>query len=198
MRLATCILMALFLVAVPISVTAGELDDVLHNGEIFGDMRAAVEGSFSGQHPPILIEAVAYEGGVGLFQLKSLETNEISYALVAEGPDGPKPSRSLQSLAAPAAFNVVGGSNRCVINLYDNTFYGSVVMTTDLDWNNMAVVSGVNDKPSSLKTGCNPVRFFKDKNFSSVSLYVAANTNIPNLSTHNFNNLISSFYHDLP
>ena len=170
--------------------TADDLKAAIQNAPIRQNLEQAMR---AGQDTPepVLFRYMASEKGYRLYRLEGLDSGRKEYVLVpANAP--------VRNATGQAAYNVVGGSTRCVVVMYDATSYGSLIVTTDLDWNNFGYISGVNDKTSSIKTDCVGVWAYEDKNYdvSGLFLYVPAFSSLPSLGS--MDNKISSIQHDLP
>lgn len=142
---------------------------------------------------PVLFRYMTSEKGYRLYQMEGLSTGKREYVLVpANAP--------VRRAAAEAAYNVAGGSTRCVVELFDSTGYGNLIVTTDLDWNNFSYISNVNDRTESVQTDCAGVWLYEDRNYDvfGLFLYVPANTSLTNLTASSMANKISSIQHDLP
>jgi len=142
---------------------------------------------------PVLFRYMTSEKGYRLYRLEGLDSGRKEYVLVpADAP--------VRNATDRAAYNVAGGSTRCVVELFDSTGYGNLIVTTDLDWNNFSYISNVNDKTSSIQTDCAGVWVYEDKNYDvfGLFLYVPANTSLTNLTASSMDNKISSIQHDLP
>ncbi|MEM1203107.1 MAG: hypothetical protein AAGN66_07745 [Acidobacteriota bacterium] len=195
---------ALVFALAALGAQASELDRVELQGKVHSDLHTALGHSAVELDQPVFFYPERQQDGVMLIRVEGHRTGEVDRILVSrdatlggaiaeQRPEGQPPEAQQR-----AAFNVVGGVNRSVIRLYDGINFSGLIMTTDLDWNNLSEISGVNDRASSLKTGSNGVWFFRDRNFYSGDpfLYVPPNTNMANIGT--LNNAISAFVHDLP
>jgi hypothetical protein len=169
-------------------LAASDIDKAVRKAPVLPSLEAAVE-SFSTKAPePVFIDLLGSERGAKLYRLKGFHSGEERLFLISG--KAPKPARG------KAAYNVVGGSTRCVVYLYRDVNYGTLILTSDLDWNNFAAISGVNDETSSLQTTCAPAWFHMDKNYASTLLYVPASTSLSSLGSAD--NKISAMLHDLP
>ena len=140
---------------------------------------------------PVLFRYMTSEKGYRLYQMEGLSTGTKEYVLVAA-------NAPVRSAAGRSAYNVVGGSTRCVVEMWDTSGFGTLLVTTDLDWNNFSHISGVNDKASAIQTDCAGVWAYEDKNYDTFGLflYVPASTSLSSLGS--IDNKISAIQHDLP
>ena len=181
------------------SAGAVDLETALAGGKIHTTVRAAVTASSLDFDEPLLFEHQQVgTGEVEVIRVTGMNTGRVEHIRVAPGADIGRPTEA--EIARRYAYNVVGGSSRCVINLYDGTGFSTLIQVTDMDWNNLGEISGVNDKISSIQTGCNGVWFHKHRDFRHgfglPYMYVPANTNMTNAGS--MSNVISSFRHDIP
>lgn len=185
----TRLLAALAILAVATGpAVARNLDRAIRQAPVFASLEAAVKSRPAQE--PILIDRLGASGDAGFYRLKGFNTGKVSYALVA--------GDTLRAARDKAAFNVVGGTNRCVVRLYRDINYGTLIFTSDLDWNSFGAISGVNDEASSIQTTCRGAWFYSNKNYSTAFsfFYVPANTNLASLGSQN--DKISAVLHDLP
>lgn len=213
-------------VALPLSVAAADLDTVIQEGEIFASWGPALRASSLDLSQPIKGTPIAYENGVAVYRVVGLLDGAIDYTLVAM-PTNPmvapvemgKPElggldlgNALSSLIAPPPAgepseltNVTSrvtynrsDSCRCIIYAYRNEYYSTLLLITNLDWNDFSSYPGLNDSFDSLQTTCNGAFFFTNSNWGGNYLYMNSNVSIPVLSIYGFHDNISSLAHDLP
>jgi len=185
----THLLAALAVLAVAAGPAAARnLDRAIREAPVFSSLEAAVKARPIQE--PVLLDRLGASGNAGFYRLKGLNSGKVRYALVT--------GDTLRSARDKAIFNVVGGTNRCVVRLYDNTSFGTLLFTSDLDWNNFGAISGINDDVSSVQTTCRGAWLYQDKNYSvnNLFVYVPANTNLTSLVS--LNEEVSSILHDLP
>ncbi len=199
----TCVL--LLVLAVPAAAT--DLEQAIQKGPIFASLGASIRGAGMGDAPVVVGTPIAYESGVALYELTDPASEATQFALVSVSSD---PLAGDREEAAPAVDNTKvtpapsnltqteTGSCRCVINAYKHSNFGTLLLITNIDFNDIGRLSGHNDQYSSLKTTCNPAWFFQNHTFTGSFLYVNANVSISNLGTFGFNDKISSILHDLP
>lgn len=200
MRTTRAILTAALFLGLTLSAGAADLETARAGGKIHTTVRAAIGASSLDFTQPLLFEPLPGEQGADaqVVRVTGMTTGEVEHVRLVPGYEIGRPDA--EEMSRRYAWNQVGGSKRCAIYLYDGFNYSGLLQLTDMDWNNLNEIVGVNDRISSLKTGCNPVWFHATKNFAEAFgndyLYVPAYTNMANVGS--MNNHISSFRHDLP
>jgi hypothetical protein len=179
----------------PPSAVAGGLGAGTARQTAYPTLEQAVHEFVDGGHELVKIQRLATGEGGQQYRLEGTATGRQREARV--DPKAPLPPG--EARRAPAkAYNVVGGSTRCIVYLYKDDNYGNLNLTTDMDWNDFRVASGLNDVTSSLQTTCGGLWLFEDNNYNEGALfyYAPAYSNLATLPS--MNNKISSIKHDLP
>jgi hypothetical protein len=147
-------------------------------------------------HELVMVQRLSASEGRELYRFEGTATGRREEAQVdPKAPTAPRGGHT----ATTKAYNVVGGSTRCVVYFYKDNNYGNLILTTDLDWNDLSAATGLSDVISSLQTTCAGIWLFTGDNYNTgtdLFYYAPANTNLATLPT--MNNAITSFKHDLP
>lgn len=166
---------------------------------------------------PVVLTPLAYRDGVALYRVRGT-VDGVTDRIVVRVPvdpthEFPAPrDRKVPAYAKTCASDsprcdIPGpgswssdDTGRCLVRVYSNANYNDLFFGPPIDINTLdfSIGTNLNDKISSLQTTCAPAYFFEHKNWGGSSLYVPANTSLPNLSTQGFNDKITSFYHVLP
>lgn len=214
MRNTVCVLLALVLATLCWPAAAANVERLLESGKIFNTWGQALRESSLDLNQPIKGTPIAYENGVAVYRVEGLEDGAVDFTLVAlpfnptEAPAevANRPGELDRAAAGePAPMSIdnrvtysTGGSSRCIIYAYRNEYYSTLLLITDLDWNDLSSYSGLNDSFDSLQTTCNGAFFFQHKNWGGSYLYLNSSVSVPVLSTYGFHDTISSLFHDLP
>lgn len=198
----------------------------LDDQPIYSSLKAVLSAPQFSPDQTMLFTPLGYTNGVALYQVEIVDTGVVEHVFVRTPSDPtihPEPIERAEALpAAPpleelsqAPLSLIdGGSSdrpslserlsltgsgtcRCLVYCYKNINYGTLLVYFNVDVNNFSDWSGLNDQFSSLKTTCNGAWFYEHKAWGGSVLYVAPNTNVPNLSTYNFNDKISSTLHNM-
>jgi hypothetical protein len=177
------------------AASARDLPGTLRTAPIHPSLEKAVRAAVKDAPEPVLIRFLLAEQGVRLYRLEGLDSGRQDFVLV----DAERPVTPLQNVTGRSAYNVIGGATRCVVQLFGSANYGNLILTSDIDWNNLGYLTGVNDLASSVQTSCNGVWLYEHKNYDAFGLvlYVPANTNLASLHA-TIDNRISAVQHDLP
>jgi hypothetical protein len=201
----------LLVLAAPLQALDQRIEQVIREGAIHPSLNSWIRSSRLGTSEVLLGRPVAYEGGMALYRFEKVETGEVDYGLVAQplnplgGRGGsPEVRRLLRSRTPAGPFQ--GGSAspkatsvRCDVFLYRDDSFRTLLLVTDLDWNALKEVGGLNDSISSLETTCTGWFFFEHTNWGGSVLFVPANTGELNLHTSfNFGDKISAIQQYLP
>lgn len=188
----------LTLPALPASSLAGGAGSGPSRQPTFSTLDQAVHDFAGDRHELVKVERLSAADGRELYRFEGTATGLREEAQVnhnSQAPAAPGGGRA----GTTKAYNVVGGSTRCVVYFYKDDNYGNLILTTDMDWNDLSAATGLNDVISSLQTTCAGLWLFTGANYNTgtdLFYYAPAYTNLATLPT--INNAISSFKHDLP
>lgn len=163
----------------------------------FPTLEQAVRDFVGDRHELVKVERLSAADGQEIYRFEGASTGRREEAQVnPEASAAPGRGRA----GTTKAYNVVGGSTRCVVYLYKDDNYGNLILTTDMDWNDFGQINGLNDVTSSLQTTCGGLWLFTTAQYNtgypSLIYYAPAYTNLATLPT--MNNSISAIKHDLP